>query len=102
MEIVEVFWNARPHLSRLRMKVGAGTLDPVADRLFNDVREAAAETFPGKVTLVRIATRRGAPDVDLAILRNGKPECPQLHASLGTLIDDAVDQAAKRREGILS
>lgn len=69
-DIVEVFWNARPHLARAGIKVGAAALDPRAERLFNEVRTAAGEAFPGCVTLLRIVTRK-EPDVDLRAVRGG-------------------------------
>jgi hypothetical protein len=70
-EIVEVHWNARPHLARLGIKVGGAPLDPRADRLFTDIRQGAASLFPGCVTLVRIATRNKNPDAQLWVSRGG-------------------------------
>src|SRR5688500_6272191 len=96
-EIVEVFWNARPHLSRLRIKVGGGALDPVADRLFSDVRDGVAATFPGRVTLVRIGTKRADVASDLRVVRNGEPECPSVHASVSALIERSVEAAERQR-----
>lgn len=70
-DIVEIYWNARPYLTDLRVKVGSGTLDPRAERLFRQVREGAAALFPGCVTLVRIATRDKDPNPRLRISRGG-------------------------------
>jgi hypothetical protein len=71
--IVEVFWNARPHLNRMSIKVGAGPLDPRAAQLFQEVRAAAASAFPGCVTLVRIAVRR-QPETELRVVRRPDTE----------------------------
>jgi hypothetical protein len=101
-EIVEVFWNAQPHLSRLRIKVGGGALDPVADRLFSDIRSSVAATFPGSVTLVRIGTKKGDAASELRVVRNGEPECPKVHASVSALIDRSVEAAEKERAEALS
>jgi hypothetical protein len=46
LDLVEVFWNARPHLQRLGIKVNANTLDPRADQLFADVRSEIGRPFP--------------------------------------------------------
>jgi hypothetical protein len=69
-DILEIHWNARPHLAGLRIKVGGGALDPRAELLFKQVREGAAALFPGCVTLVRIATRDKDPTPLLQITRN--------------------------------
>lgn len=91
-EIVEVFWNARPHLARAGIKVGGGNLDPRADRLFNEVRAAAAESFPGAVTLLRIVTRK-EPDVDLRVQRGGVAVSDAEVARLRERIDAAAEAA---------
>jgi hypothetical protein len=89
-DIIEVFWNARPHLDRLRIKVGANALDPRAEQLFADVRAAAAAAFPEAVTLVRIAVRK-APETDLRVRASGP--APDLDP-LRQAIDAAVVRAA--------
>lgn len=70
-DIVEIHWNARSELANLRIKVGGGSLDPRAERLFDEVREGAATLFPGCVTLVRIATRDKDQNARLRICRAG-------------------------------
>jgi hypothetical protein len=91
-DIVEVFWNARPHLARAGIKVGAAALDPRAERLFGDVRAAAAEGFPGSVTLVRIVTRKD-PDIDLRATRAGACVPEREVAALRALVDAAIEAA---------
>jgi hypothetical protein len=90
-DIVEVFWNARPHLARAGIKVGAAALDPRAERLFSEVRTAAGEAFPGCVTLVRIVTRK--PDVDLRAVRGGVAVGASEIAALRTRMEAAVEAA---------
>lgn len=91
-DIVEVFWNARPHLARAGIKVGAAALDPRAERLFSDVRAAAGEVFPGSVTLVRIVTRK-EPAVDLRAVRGGVALGAAEVSALRTRMDAAVEAA---------
>lgn len=93
LDIVEVFWNARPHLQRLGIKVGANTLDPRADQLFADVRLEIGKAFPGAVALVRISTRGKDVTADLRMVR-GKAEIegPELE-TVRTLINEAIDRA---------
>lgn len=91
-DIVEVFWNARPHLARAGIKVGAAALDPRAERLFGEVRTAAGEAFPGCVTLLRIVTRK-EPDVDLRAVRGGVAVGDDEVAALRTRIDAAAESA---------
>lgn len=91
-DIVEVFWNARPHLARAGIKVGAAALDPRAERLFSDVRAAAGEAFPGAVTLVRIVTRKD-PGVDLRVTRAGVAAPEREVAALRPLLEAAAEAA---------
>lgn len=91
-DIVEVFWNARPHLARAGIKVGAAALDPRAERLFDAVRAAATDAFPGAVSLVRIVTRK-EPDVDLRAVRGRAAVSDRDLAELRSRIDAAVDAA---------
>jgi hypothetical protein len=91
-DIVEVFWNARPHLARAGIKVGAAALDPRAERLFSEVRTAAGEAFPGSVTLVRIVTRK-EPDVDLRAVRGGVALDADEVATLRSRMDAAAEAA---------
>jgi hypothetical protein len=70
VHIVEVFWNARPYLARAGLRVDSGLLDPRAETLFNRVRCALADAFPGCVTLTRIITRKQITG-ELRVLRCG-------------------------------
>jgi hypothetical protein len=93
-QIIEVFWNAQPHLHRLKIKVRGGALNPVADRLFNEVRKGIAATFPREATLVRIATKADA-DANLRVVRNGEAESAKVHASVASIIERSVAAAAR-------
>jgi hypothetical protein len=93
-DIVEIHWNARPHLARLGIKVGSGPLDPRAKDLFAEIRESVVPLFPGCVTLLRIAVRRGSTDESLRIDRRGA-EQDQGHEleAVQALVDSAVARA---------
>lgn len=91
-DIVEIFWNARPHLARAGIKVGAAALDPRAERLFSDVRAAAGEAFPGSVTLVRIVTRKD-PGIDLRVTRAGGAASEHEIAALRSAVEAAAEAA---------
>ena len=91
-EIVEIYWNARPHLARLGIKVKAAPLDPRVEGLFSEIRRGVAGLFPEFVTLVRITTRNGDPDAPLPIARAGAAPQAGLEAVRG-LIDQAVTRA---------
>jgi hypothetical protein len=92
-DIVEIHWNARPHLARLGIKVGAGPLDPRAEGLFSEIRESVVPLFPGCVTLLRIAVRRGTADDSLRINRQGE-ELVQELAAVQALVDSAIARAS--------
>jgi hypothetical protein len=93
-DIVEIHWNARPHLARLGIKVGAGPLDPRAEGLFSEIRESVVPLFPGCVTLLRIAVRRGKnADETLRINRQGADLEDEV-AAVQALVDSAVARAA--------
>ncbi|MBQ0820613.1 hypothetical protein KBI52_10395 [Microvirga sp. HBU67558] len=96
-EIVEIHWNARPYLTSLRIKVKGGSLDPRAERLFQQVREGAATLFPGCAILVRIATRDKDPNARLRISRDGV-EQHDLEA-MEALIERVAQQVALNASG---
>ncbi len=86
VDFVEVFWNAAPSLQRLGIRVNAGSLDPRAERLFEEVRAAARDAYPDAVPLVRIAVRskKGSTE-ELRVMRSGQPDeagVKRLHAAL--------------------
>ncbi len=91
-QIVEIHWNAKPHLSRLGVKVGSNALDPRAERLFDEVRGSVADAFPGCVTLVRIAVRKGSTEEDIRIVRHGSEQTDGDLIEIRTRIDRAVER----------
>jgi hypothetical protein len=91
--IVEIHWNAKPHLARLGVKVSSNALDPRAERLFEEVRGSVANVFPGCVTLVRIAVRTAEPADDIRIVRHGSDQSTDDLAKVRTRIEDAVERA---------
>jgi hypothetical protein len=95
IDVVEVYWNARPCLARLGIKPERVALDPRGEHLFNEVRQAVMGAFPGVPTLVRIAVRKGAPDPDLRILRGGTEVHDGLD-SLRVLIEEAAERGVPR------
>jgi hypothetical protein len=92
--IVEIHWNAKPHLTRLGVKVTSNALDPRAERLFDEVRASVADAFPGCVTLVRIAVRSANPEDDIRIVRHGADACEADLAEIRSRIESAVERAA--------
>ena len=91
-QIVEIHWNAKPHLARLGVKVGSNALDPRAERLFDEVRSSVADAFPGCVTLVRIAVRTKNPEEDIRIVRNGAPDGEADVGEIRVRIGDAIER----------
>ena len=90
--IVEIHWNAKPHLARLGVKVSSNALDPRAERLFDEVRGSVADAFPGCVTLVRIAVRKGSAEDDIRIVRHGSEQTDGDLIEIRTRIDRAVER----------
>ncbi len=97
-QIVEIHWNAKPHLTRLGVKVGSNALDPRAERLFDEVRGSVADAFPGCVTLVRITVRAKNPDEDIRIVRHGAPDGEVDLASIRARITEAVERVTAAAE----
>lgn len=96
--IVEIHWNAKPHLSRLGVKVSSNALDPRAERLFDEVRGSVADAFPGCVTLVRIAVRKAKAEEDIRIVRHGAAECEGDLLEIRSRIDQAVERVTAEAE----
>ncbi len=69
IDVVEVFRNARPCLARAGIEPDKAGSDPRAAPLFEAVRHANVEAFPGTPTPVRIAARAVDPDAELQIVR---------------------------------
>ncbi|EIM26840.1 hypothetical protein MicloDRAFT_00033910 [Microvirga lotononidis] len=74
-----------------------GSLDPRAERLFQQVREGAAALFPGCAILVRIATRNKDPYARLRISRDGVKQ-HDLEA-MEVLIERIAQQVALNASG---
>jgi hypothetical protein len=92
VDVVEVFWNAKPDLARLGLKYGSA-LDPRVERIFNEVRASVANAFPGCATLVRISVRKGGKDEEIRVLRHGCADEEDLEG-LQVLIRQAVERGA--------
>jgi hypothetical protein len=94
INIVEIFWNARPHLDRMGVKVNSNALDPRAERMFSEVRGSVADAFPGCVTLLRIAVRSGKGEQDVRIVRRGgSTELEGDIVAIRQRIESAVERA---------
>jgi hypothetical protein len=92
-DIVEIYWNARPHLERLGVNLRRSGIDDRGQHLLDEVRKSLVEVFPGTPVLVRFAVHAKAPANDLRVLRRGveQPGC----------IDEvraAINQALKQAE----
>ncbi|HEY8381900.1 MAG TPA: hypothetical protein VIL09_07115 [Microvirga sp.] len=91
VDVVEVFWNARPSLERLGIKPERVASDPRAGAVIDDVRSAVIGAFPGVPTLVRIAVRTANPEGELRVVRDGTDQPEGLDA-LGAIIEQAVNR----------
>lgn len=76
-DIVEIYWNARPHLERLGVNLRRNEIGDRGQRLLEEVRKRLVEVFPGTPVLVRFAVHAKAPANDLRIVRRGieQPAC---------------------------
>ncbi|MFC1459530.1 hypothetical protein ACETIH_23095 [Microvirga arabica] len=76
-DIVEIFWNARPHLERLGVNLRRNGIDDRGQHLLEEVRKRLVEVFPGTPVLVRFAVHAKTPANDLRVLRQGieQTEC---------------------------
>ena len=93
-DIVEIPWNARPHLERLGVNLRRGGIDDRGKRLLEDVRRSLARVFPGAPVLFRISVHTGVPTDDLRVLRQGV-EQPNCLDELRAAIDHAVQYAQR-------
>jgi len=91
-DIVEIYWNARPHLERLGVNLRHSGIDDRGQRLLDEVRKSLVEVFPGTAVLVRFAVHAKAPADDLRVLRQGieHPECLD---EVRAAIEQALQQA---------
>jgi hypothetical protein len=92
VQIVEVFWNARPYLARAGLRVDSGLLDARAEALFNRVRSALVDALPECVTLTRIVTRKQITD-ELRVVRGGAPASTREIDAVRRRIDAAAELA---------
>lgn len=90
MDIIEVFWDARPALRAMNAKVGGGDLSDDVQALFADVRAAVGAALPGAVILTRIVTHVKAPAEGLRMKRGGAPAGDLELAEVAAAIDAAV------------
>ena len=76
-DIVEIFWNARPHFGRRGVNLRRGQIDDRGQHLLEEVRKTLAEVFPGVPVLIRIVVHAKAPPTDIGVLRCGieQPGC---------------------------
>ena len=70
-DIVEIHWNARPHLERLGINLRRGDIDERGQRLLEQVRKGLVDAFPGSPVLLRIAVHAKTPVSGLRVLRRG-------------------------------
>jgi hypothetical protein len=95
IDIVEIYWNARPHLDRMGVKVNSNALDPRAERMFSEVRGSVADAFPGSVTLLRIAVRSRKGEDDIRIVRRSNSaepagDIPAIRARIESAVERAM------------
>jgi hypothetical protein len=93
-DIVEIYWNARPHLERLGVNLRRNEIDDRGQRLLQEVRKILVEVFPGTPVLVRFAVHAKAPVNDIRILRRGI-EQPGCIDEVRAAIEQALQQAER-------
>ncbi|WP_262031290.1 hypothetical protein [Microvirga sp. Mcv34] len=91
-DIVEIYWNARPHLERLGVNLRRSGIDDRGQHLLEEVRKSLVEVFPGTPVLVRFAVHSKVPTDDLRVLRRGA-EQPGCLDEVRAAIDQALLQA---------
>lgn len=90
VDIVEVFWDARPTLRTMNAKVGSATLAPEVERVLEAVRQAGRDLYPGSPVLVRITTTGRNPERPLSATRNGAAMEEAEFQALSVAIEQAV------------
>jgi hypothetical protein len=93
-DIVEIYWNAHPHLERLGVNLRRNEIDDRGQRLLQEVRKILVEVFPGTPVLVRFAVHAKAPVNDIRILRRGI-EQPGCIDEVRAAIEQALQQAER-------
>jgi hypothetical protein len=91
-DIVEIYWNARPHLERRGVNLRRGGIDDRGQHLLEEVRKCLVEVFPGIPVLVRLVVHAKAPASDLRVLRRGI-EQPGYLDEVRAAIEHALQQA---------
>ena len=91
-DIVEIYWNARPHLERLGVNLRRSGIDGRGQHFLEEVRKSLVEVFPRTPVLVRFAVHAKAPANDLRIVRRGieQPACVD---EVRAAIEHALQQA---------
>ena len=96
-DIVEIYWNARPHLERFGVNLRRSGIDDRGQHLLEEVRKSLVETFPGTPVLVRFAVHAKVPGKDLRVLRRGveQPGCiDDVHAAIEQALLQVEREAA--------
>ena len=96
-DIVEIYWNARPHLELLGVNLRRGGIDDKGQKVLEEVRKSLTEAFPGAPVLVRITVHSAAPADDLRVLRQGveQSHClPELRMAIEQAIERTQREAA--------
>jgi hypothetical protein len=91
-DIVEIYWNARPHLERLGVNLRRSGIDDRGQHLLEEVRKSLVEVFPGAPVLMRFAVHAKAPANDIRVLRQGI-EQPGYLDEVRAVIEQALQQA---------
>lgn len=91
-DIVEIHWNARPHLERLGVNLRRSGIDDRGQHLLEEVRKSLVEVFPGVPVLMRFAAHPKAPASDLRVLRRGI-EQPDRVDEVRAVIEHSLQQA---------
>ena len=94
-DIVEIYWNARPHLERMGVSLRRGEINAHGQSLLEEVRKALVAEFPGTPVLVRIAVRTGDLSSDVRVLRQGVEQSDCV-GRLRTVIDQALQRTQPR------
>jgi len=93
-DIVEIYWNARPHLERLGVNLRRRTgIDEKGQRLLEEVRKSLVAAFPRTPVLVRFAVQGTPSEADLRVIR---PGIEQPHSVRGLLT--AMVRAIRRTQ----
>lgn len=90
-DIIEIYWNARPHLERLGVNLRRSGIDDRGQHFLEVVRKNLVQAFPGTPVLVRFAVHAKVPVNDLRVLRQGI-EQPASVDEVRTVIEHALQK----------